>query len=133
MLKLKFFYVFSLLIVAALLVTIVFIIPQKEQRYSEVQRDQLLETENEWIMQFDIINNEGKDTNYTVNILLNEKPYYTQPVLVRSGKSFSYIQHIYRETFKGGNVTFAVYKEGESTPIEETTYFVKFAQEETKT
>ncbi len=122
--KAKLFYVFSLVIVAGLLVTIVVLIPRAEQKFSEVQRDQLLETDKEWIIQFDIINHEGKDTNYTVNILLDGQPHYTQPVLVRDNQSFSYIQHVYRDTFKGENVGFAVYKEGDPVPIEETTYSV---------
>lgn len=129
MLKLRGFYVLSLLIVAALLVTIVLLVPRAESKFSEVQRDQLLEKEDEWVIEFDIINNEDHDINYTINVLLNGELSYTHPVLVRSGRRFRYIRHIYRETFDEGNVTFVVYKEGESVPIEETTYFVKFDQE----
>jgi len=127
--KLKIFYVLSLIIVAGLLVSIVFLIPQGEKEGSEVQRDQLLGKEDEWIIQFDIINNEVEDVNYTINVYLNEELYNTHEVLVRQGRTFTYIRHIYREIFQGGEVTFAVYKEGQSAPFEETTYFVQFDSE----
>ena len=103
----------------------VFLLIPKGERFTEVQRDQLIERENVWIVQFDIFNNEGEDTSYTINVLVNERPY-TQQVSIRSGRKFTYIEKIYKDTFEGGEVSFAVYKEGESAPIEETTYFVKF-------
>ncbi|MFC2059236.1 hypothetical protein ACFLTS_06350 [Chloroflexota bacterium] len=111
---------------AGLLVSIVFLIPQGEKEGREVQRDQLLEKDNEWIIQFDLINNEDEDINHTINLYLNTELYNTMPVLVRTGRTFTYIRHIYREISQGGAVIFAVYKEGQSAPFEETTYFVKF-------
>ena len=122
--RLKWVYVGSLIVLAGLIVSVFLLIPRGE-RFSEVQRDQLIEREDVWIMQFDIFNNEGENTSYTINVLVNDRPY-TQQVSIGSGRKFTYIEKIYKDTFEGGEVSFAVYKEGESAPIEETTYFVRF-------
>lgn len=92
--------------------------------YSEVQKEQLLQTESEWIIQFDIINHEGRDQNYTINVLVGEK-LYTDIILIRDGAKFSYIQHIRRDMITVGDVSFTIYKEGEATPFEQVTYYLK--------
>lgn len=93
-------------------------------KYSEVQKEQLLETESEWIIQFDIINHEERDQNYTINILVGEKSY-TDSVLIRDGAKFSYIYHFRPDLETDGDVSFAIYKEGEATPFEQATYHLK--------
>lgn len=94
------------------------------ERYSEVQRAQLLEREDQWIIEFDIINREGEDTDYTIEVITDGEQY-TESVLVRDGGVFTYIHHFYPERLTQNEVSFAVYKEGESTPIEKTTYFLR--------
>ena len=95
-----------------------------EVEYGEVQREQLLQTEDEWIIQFDIINHEGKDQNYTISVVIDGKPY-SQKVLIRDGKMFTYIQHIRHDRVTEGIVSFTICKEGEETPFEQTTYYLK--------
>ena len=92
--------------------------------YSEVQRAQLLEKEDQWIIEFDIINREGKDINYTIKVA-TDGTLYTESVLIRSEGMFTYIHHFYPDRLTKNEVSFAVYKEGESTPIEQATYFLK--------
>ena len=122
--KLKIVYVLSLVILAVLLVLAFFHPMVREMEYSEVQRAQLLEKENERIIQFDIINHEQKDMNYSILVTVDGKKY-TEDVLIRKGGRFTYIHHIYLERITKGEVSFVVYKEGELQPIEEVTYYLK--------
>ncbi len=122
--KLGIIYIGSLVILAVLLVFTVFQPMATGDKYSEVQKEQLLETESEWIIQFDIINHEGRDQNYTINVLVDER-LYTDSILIRDGAKFSYIHHIRRDTIINGDVSFTIYKEGEAAPFEKVIYYLK--------
>lgn len=122
--KLGIIYIGSLGILAVLLVFTVFQPMATGDKYSEVQKEQLLETESEWIIQVDIINNEGRDQNYTINVLVDEI-LYTDSILIRDGAKFSYIHHIRRDTIINGDVSFTIYKEGEAAPFEKVIYYLK--------
>lgn len=122
--KLRIIYIVSLVILAVLTAFTVFQPMATGSEYSEVQKEQLLQTESEWIIQFDIINHEGRDQNYTINVLVGEK-LYTDIILIRDGAKFSYIQHIRRDMITVGDVSFTIYKEGEATPFEQVTYYLK--------
>ena len=122
--KRKLVYILSLLILAVLIVLAFYNPLTSELEYNSVQRVQMLETANESIIQFDIINHEQKDMNYTLVVTVDEKNY-TEDVLIRKGGIFTYIRHIYPDMITNGEVSFVVYKEGESAPIEEVTYHIK--------
>ena len=122
--KLGIIYIISLVILGVLIASIVFRPMAAGEEYSEVQRAQLLERDDQWIIEFDIINREGKDTGYTIIVLADGKQY-TESVLIRNGGMFTYIHHFYPEQLTRNEVSFAVYKEGESTPIEQATYSLK--------
>lgn len=122
--KLRIIYIVTLVILVVLIASTVFRPMATSSPYSEVQKAQLLETESEWIIQLVIINHEGEDQNYTINALVGER-LYTESVLIRGGRMFSYIHHIPRHTISGGDASFTIYKEGEATPLEEVTYQLK--------
>jgi len=122
--KLRIIYIVSLVILGVLVAFTVFRPMATGEEYSEVQRAQLLEREDQWIIEFDIINREGKDMSYTIRVLADGKQY-TESVLVRDGGMFTYIHHFYPERLTKKEVSFAVYREGESTPIEQATYYLK--------
>jgi len=92
--------------------------------YSTVQRVQLLEAENQWIIQFDLINHEGRDQNYTITVVVDGK-LYSEKFLIHDDRIFTYIHHFYRDRLTNNEVKFAVYKEGEATPLEEATYYLQ--------
>ena len=125
MLKFRPIYIASL-VVLGVLIAFTFFRPMAigGESYSEVQRAQLLEREGEWIIEFDIINQEGKDMNYTIEVVADGE-LYTESVSIRDGRMFTYIHHFYPERLTSNEVSFAVYKEGESTPVEEGTYFLE--------
>jgi len=119
--RFKIIYIASLVILGVLIAFTVFRPMAVGGEYSEVQRAQLLQREDQWIIEFDIFNHEAEDTNYTINVLIDAKQY-TQSVLIRDGQMFTYIYHLYPERLTKNEVGFAVYKEGEATPIEKATY-----------
>jgi len=122
--KFKLIYIASLVILGVLTVFTVFQPMAIGGGYSEVQRAQLLERDDQWIIEFDIINQEEKDTSYTIQVLADGKPY-TESVLIRDEGMFTYIHHFYPDRLTNNEVNFAVYKEGESTPVEQATYYLK--------
>ena len=122
--KLRAFFIISLMILGVLLVLTVFRPMASGSDYSEVQRAHLLEREDQWIIEFDIINREGEDMSYTIKVLADGK-LYTESVLIRDGGMFTYIHHFYPDRLTKNEVNFAVYKEGESTPVEQATYFLR--------
>jgi len=122
--KLRIIYIVSLVILGVLVAFTVFRPMATGEEYSEVQRAQLLEREDQWIIEFDIINREGKDMSYTIKVVSDGKSY-TESILVRDGGMFTYIHHFYPERLTKKEVSFAVYREGESTPIEQATYYLK--------
>ena len=122
--RLRIVYIVSLVVLAVLIAFTVFRPMATSGKYSDIQREQLLQTESEWIIQFDIINHEGRDQNYIINILVSEKSY-TDDVLIRDGAKFGYIYHFRPDLETGGDVRFAIYREGEATPFEQVTYHLK--------
>lgn len=122
--KLRAFYISSLMILGVVLVLAVFRPTVFGSEYTEVQRAQLLEREDQWIIEFDIINREGEDVSYTIKVLTDEK-LYTESVLIRDGGTFTFIHHFYPDRPIENEVSFAVYKKGESAPVEQATYFLR--------
>ena len=122
--KLRIFYIVSLIILGVLLVFTVFHPMAAGGKYSEIQREQLLQSGDAYIIQFDIMNHEGKETSYTINVSVEGQPS-TLTVAIRNEGAFTYIKHINRDMLTNGVVSFTVYKEGQGSPFEEATYYLK--------
>ena len=123
--KLKIVFVMSLVILGVLVVFTVFRPIASEEKFSTVSRESIIEGEDEWIIEFDIINREGEDTRYIINWSSGEKTY-SQRVSIKDGHKFTSVQHWYPETVKEGKVRLTICKEGETTPFEECTYYIHF-------
>jgi len=123
--RLRIVYIVSLVILAVLVVSAVLRPVTADSEYSEVSREQLLQAENSYIIQFDIKNHEGEDKNYTINVLIDDWSY-SEDILIPGGRVFTYVHHIYPDRINGGEATFVIYKEGESTPMEQLTYHIDF-------
>jgi len=121
---LRIIYVISLVILGTLLVFTVFRPVATSGEYGEVRRAQLLQTDDEWIIQFDLINHEDRKQDYTMAVLVDGKRY-TEDVSILSGRVFTYIHRIPRATAGAGDVGFTIYKEGEADPLEQVTYYLK--------
>jgi len=124
MTRLKIVYIASLVILGVLIAFTVFRPMATGEEYSTVQREQCLQTEDEWIIQFDIINHEGIDQYYTITVVIDAKSY-SEDVLIQNGKMFNYIHHIRRNRVTEGIATFTICNKGEKTPFEQATYYLK--------
>lgn len=123
--KLNIFYIISLVVVAALLGLTMFYSMATGEDYSTVYRENLLQTGDGYIVEFDIMNHEGETKQYTINMLVDGKLYYTDDILVLDGRVFTFGRHINPDRIANGKVSFAIYKEGEDTPFEEITYYLE--------
>jgi len=121
-------FIVSLVILGVLLVFTVFRPMVSGEKYSEVSRKSIIQGENEWIIQFDIVNREGKDCNYIINLSSGGETY-TERVSIEDGRVFTHMHHFYPETVKEGKVNLTICKEGESTPFEQATYYIRFDKE----
>ncbi len=123
--KLRIFYIFSLVILGVLVAVTVFHPTASGATYSQVQGEQLLEKDDQWIIEFHILNNEGQDTNYKINVLADGDNLSTDAITIRSGRVFKYIVHIYKDNLDKGEVSLVIYKGNETTPFEYITYYLK--------
>ncbi len=122
--KLSILYIVSQVILGVLVAFTIFSPMSEGGEYSEVLREQLLRTEDEWIIQFNIINREGSDQNYTITAEIDGKQS-SKKVTIQDGRVFTYIYHIYPDRITEGSVTFTIGKEGMETPFEQITYHLK--------
>ena len=120
MLRLRLIFILSLIVLAGLFVSIVYFLPLREG-YTETKRVHIIEAENEWILQYDIINREGGDIKYTIVVTVDGM-VYTDSTVVKPGKTYTYIHHIYPQQLQEGKVDFALYQEGKTEPMEQATF-----------
>ncbi len=76
-------------------------------------------------MQCDIINDEERDIEYIIHVTVDDA-IYKDSTVVKPGKTYTYIHHIYPQQLDEGRVTFALYEEGKAEPIEQVTYYIDF-------
>jgi len=100
----------------------VYLIPSG-QSYTESKRVQIIEGENEWILQCDIINDEERDIEYIIHVTVDDA-IYKDSTVVKPGKTYTYIHHIYPQQLDEGKVTFALYEGEKAEPVEEATYYI---------
>ena len=120
--KLRLIFVLSLIILAGLFIATVYFIPSS-QSDTESKRVQIIQDENEWILQYDIINNEERDTKYTIYVTVDDA-VYKDSTMVKPGKRYTYIHHIYPQQLVKGMVILALYEEGKAKPVEQATYYI---------
>ena len=121
--RLKIVYILSLVILGVLVVFTVFQPMAVGGKYSTVGRAHLLQGEDQCIIEFHIFNHEGRDQNYTITAVVDGEQY-NESVLIRDGRIFTYIHHIYPDRVTEGHVSFAICKEGEETPFKQVTYCI---------
>jgi hypothetical protein len=90
---------------------------------TEVQREELLVTDQEWVLQFDITNRESEDKVYLIRIEFQDR-LSEERILVSSGKTYKYTHHIARTPESTGNLEIEIFKQGENDPLETTTYYL---------
>jgi hypothetical protein len=124
LLKLKYFYIVSILVLAVLAVVTVFRPIVKGEEYTEVRRDSLLRAGNEWIIQFDILNREGKEQRYCIEAMVSGK-VYVEEILVLNKRTYTYIYHVPRGEVTDDEVNFAIFRGGEDVPVKKVSYHLR--------
>ena len=124
--RLSIIFAVSLVILGVLLFFTVFRPMVSDEKFSELTKESVIQEEDEWIIQFSIINREGSDTSYIIEWSTGGETYSSRPVLIKNGRAFTNIHHVYPETAKEGKIHLTIYKEGEPTPFEESTYYIHF-------
>ena len=124
--KLRIIFVASLLILGVLLAFTLFRPITVGQKFETLIRESIIQGEDKWIIQINLINKEGEVTDYTVEWSTGGETYYSEKVSIKNGRTFTNIHHVYPKTVKEGEVQLTIYKEGEPTPFEQSTYYVRF-------
>ena len=125
MLKLRIIFVASLLVLGVLLAFTLFRPITLGQKFETLIRESVIQGEDEWIIQINIINKEDKITDYTIEWSAGGETY-TERVSLKDDGTFTSIQHVYPETVKEGEINLTIYKAGEPTPFEQSTYYIRF-------
>ena len=113
--KLKIFLVISLVILGMLIGFTILKPMATGEEYSETQREQLLQSGDGYILQFDIMNHEGKETEYTINVTVDGESS-TLTVPIQGDRAFTYIKHINRDMLaEGGTGTYTPRTRGDDT------------------
>lgn len=122
--KLRIFFVVSLVILGVLLVSTVFRPMATGGEYSQGYRESLLQTEDGWILQFNIMNHEAKENTYTINVSVGGEQFSEQ-FQVQGGGIYTYIHHIPSQAVGANETTITIYKQGEDTPLKEAIYYLR--------
>ncbi len=82
----------------------------------------MVDTENFSVFHYDIINKEGRDTNYKICTDFEDTmTCFWQPI--ENGKAFTYKRYFQEEDNKR-KLIITVYKEDDPEPIENATYYI---------
>lgn len=123
MLKLRAIYIGLLIGLVVLSAFTIFQPMVKGREYSEVQKDQLLRADNEWILQLILSNNEGEDSSYAISVSVNGKEFIDN-VRILAGAKYAYVRHLYPADLGDGKVNLMVYRNGDATPFKRATYYL---------
>ena len=122
--KVKIFYVASLVTLGIMMAFMLLRPLSTEVEYSEVSRIEFIRSEDECILEIDILNHEGRDQNYVVNTLFDDKQY-SERIMISDGKIHTYICYIYPDQMIDAKFICSICKESETSPIEVVTYYLR--------
>jgi len=124
--KLRIIFVASLLILGVLLAFTLFRPLTVGQKFETLIRESVIQEEDEWVIQINLINKEGEVTDYTIEWSTGGEIYNSKSVSIKNGRTFTNIHHVYPETVREGEIHLTIYKDGEPVPFEQSTYYVRF-------
>jgi hypothetical protein len=120
--KRRLIFILSLVILAGVLVAILYFIPSIRS-YPEPYTVQVIDGGEEWILQCDILNIEERDIEYSIVVTVDDRTYQDSTV-VRPGKAYTYIHHVYPHQLAEGKLTFELYQDGQREPIKTATFYI---------
>lgn len=117
-------HIASLVVLAALLALTVVVPTLRGKDLNETQRAQLLRTDDEWIVQYDILNEGEQDRSYLIEVNVDGTAYRQEARTAPNGK-FVFIQHIRPEQLTEGVVMLRLFQEGRSEPLDSARYTLR--------
>jgi hypothetical protein len=120
--RLRLVFVLSLFVMAGVFIATVYFIPSV-QRPPQSRSAKVIRMADEWILQADISNRESRDIEYTIFVTV-DGAVHKDSAVVKPEKTYTYIYRINRQHIKEGKVTYALYEDGKTEPVEQTTYYV---------
>lgn len=124
--KLKIVFIVSLVLLGVLLAFTVFQPITSGGEFSTVASESIIKRENEWVIVINIINKADESTVYSIAWSTGGTIYNSKDVLIKSGRTFTDMHHVYPETATDGKIDLTICKGDDPTPIEQSTYYVKF-------
>ncbi|UCH43678.1 MAG: hypothetical protein JSW16_03850 [Dehalococcoidales bacterium] len=121
--RLRLVFISSVIILVAVSVATFFFIPPS-QGLTESKRVHIIEGEEEWILQCDLINRQEKAISYGIHVTVDDA-IYRDSTVVLPGKTYTYIHHIYPQQLDKGEVIFTLYQDNSTQPVEQATYYLK--------
>ncbi len=86
---------------------------------------QIIEGDEEWILQCDITNNQGRAIDYAFSVTVDDV-VHQDSTTVEQGQTYTFIHHIYPGQLVAGEVTFTLREKGKAEPIEQVAYNIEF-------
>ncbi|MFC1993905.1 hypothetical protein ACFLVI_01435 [Chloroflexota bacterium] len=91
---------------------------------ADALRAQVLATDDEWIVEIDIMNDQGEDLDYIIEILVDDR-LYTEDILISEGRQYTYIHHIRTDSVGDGEASFVIYEAGDPDPVKQWTFYLR--------
>ncbi|MFZ5645027.1 MAG: hypothetical protein ACOY46_15710 [Bacillota bacterium] len=121
----KIVYILSLAALGVLL-TLTFFMPLATgKEYSTVQKEQVIKTEEGWLVKFEVVNGEKNPQSFTIIEVLGSVESYRGLATIPGGGGYSFTNQIYSRDLAGGKVNYYIYRNNEPDPVESLTYYLK--------
>jgi len=117
-------HIASLVVLAALLALTVALPTLRGRELKETQRAQILRSDDEWILQYDILNDGEGPRSYLIEVNVDGTTYRQEAATTPNGK-FIFIHHIRPEQLTEGVVTLRLFQEGRSEPLDSARYTLR--------
>ena len=97
--RLKIIYIASLILLGLMVSLTVFKPLVKGAHYNDVQQESLIKNDQEWVLQFSLINNDTGAETYQVNVDKDGQLYQDEVTVAGQGE-YTYIQHFQQQPGK---------------------------------
>ena len=120
--RLKLIFISSLVILAAVFIATIYLIPSVLD-LAESKNIQIIDGQQQWILQYDIVNDQQNETSYTIEIII-DGVVFTDSTVVEPGRTYTYIRRIDPGQVSMGEVSLTLYQGDMATPVEQVTYYI---------
>ncbi len=120
--RLKLIFISSLVVLAAVFIATIYLIPSVLD-LAESKNIQIIDGQQQWILQYDIVNDQQDDTSYTIEVII-DGVVFTDSTVVEPGRTYTYIRRIDPGKVSRGEVSLTLSRGDMATPVEQVTYYI---------